>query len=297
MRRLLSSSCLATTVLVGPACAVNVDREAYIEREQKRFDAAGLVDVHLYTFDGAVEVRGWDRAEVLVEVEKRGEDKDAVSKIQLLSDRTGNRVQVEARHPNASGGFGLGSWTSTSARFVVSVPRAINLVVRTGDGGVLVEHVSGRIELRTGDGSIRTIGTAGDLLAESGDGAIECDEVTGRVEARTNDGTVRVVGTPSVVRARSHDGSMVLRIRRGAAMTEDWLVATDDGSISVELPEAFDAEIDASPGSDGRARSEFELANVSGGTRSERALRGRLGHGGRTFILRTGDGSIRLVRY
>jgi hypothetical protein len=39
------------------------------------------------------------------------------------------------------------------------------------------------------------------------------------------------------------------------------------------------------------------LVNMSGGTRSERVLRGRLGQGGYRMLLRTGDGSIRLINY
>jgi hypothetical protein len=37
--------------------------------------------------------------------------------------------------------------------------------------------------------------------------------------------------------------------------------------------------------------------NVSGGTRDNRKLRGRLGEGGHLFSLRTGDGTIRLMNY
>jgi hypothetical protein len=298
MRRLICSSCLASAVLASGACAVSVDKEAHIEREQKRFDANGLTDVHLYTFDGNVEVTAWDRPEVVVDVEKRGEDKEAVAKVQLVADRTGKRVQVEARHTGSGGRVvAFASFTSTTARLTAKVPREVNLVVRTGDGAIVVERMAGRLELRTEDGNIRVLDAPGDLLAESGDGAIECDGVSGRVEARTNDGTVRIAGTPSVVRARSGDGDLVLRIRRGATMADNWLVATQDGSISVELPEDFDADIEADPGSDGRARSEFTLINVSGGTRTERTLRGRLGNGGRSFVLRTSDGSIRILRY
>ena len=75
------------------------------------------------------------------------------------------------------------------------------------------------------------------------------------------------------------------------------MVATDDGSVSVELPDGFNADIEADPGSDGRARSELTLVNVSGGTRDNRTLRGRLGEGGQLFSLRTGDGTIRLTNY
>jgi hypothetical protein len=298
MPRLVPASCLALASLALPACGVNVNHEGYLEREEKRFPAESLVSVHLYTFDGQVEVRAWDRPEVLIEVEKRGRDKDAVSKIQVLGDRAGQRIQVEARHAGGRTVFvGFGSNRSPSARLIANVPRKTNLVVRSGDGSILVERIEGRLELRTDDGSIRAIETRGELLAESSDGGIQLEEVAGRVEARTGDGTVRISGSPSVVRARSGDGSMVLRIRNGTVMTEDWMVATSDGSVSVELPDGFNAEIEADPGSDGRARSDLTLVNASGGTREHRTLRGRLGTGGRLFVLRTGDGTIRLTNY
>jgi len=298
MTRLIPASCVALAVLGSQACSVNVDRQGYIEREEKRFPAEKTVELHLYTFDGAVEVRSWDRPEVRVEIEKRGQDKEAVGRIEVLADRTGDRVQVEARHPGRAGVFvGIGTFTSPSARFIVSVPRQTNLVVRSGDGSVTVERVDGRLELRTADGVVRATETSGELLAETGDGSIQLDEVTGRVEARTNDGSIRISGTPGALRARTGDGSIVLRIRRGAVMIDDWMAATGDGSVSVELPEGFSAEIEADPGGDGRARSEITLVNASGGTREQRILRGRLGDGGRRMVLRTGDGTIRLLNY
>jgi hypothetical protein len=298
MARFLSASTLAAATIAVSACSLNIDNEGHIEREEKRFSVESVVDLHLYTFDGRVEVRTWDRPEILVEVEKRGQDPEAVDRIEVIAEQTGNRIQVEARHPGSGSVFiGIGRFTSPSARFVANVPRETNLVVRSGDGSILVERVDGRLELRTDDGNIHAVETAGDLLAESKDGRIQCDEITGRVEARTGDGSVRLSGTPSALRARSGDGQVVLRIRRGATMTEDWMVATDDGSVSVELPDDFNAEIEADPGSDGRARSELVLANMSGGDREGRVLRGRLGEGGHTFLLRTGDGRITLQKY
>ena len=298
MHRAPAGLCLALAVTGLPACAVNIDHEGYIEREQKRFPVESAVELHLYTFDGAVEVRAWERQEIVVEIEKRGQDKDAVGKIQVIADRTGNRIQLEARHPGGRGVFvGIGTFRSPSAKFVANVPRATNLVVRSGDGSVLVERLEGRVELRTSDGTIRAIQTSGELLAESGDGTITLEEVSGRVEARTTDGGLRIAGTPSVLRARTGDGSIVLRLRRGTVMHEDWLATTDDGSISVEIPDSFSAEIEADPGSDGRARSDITLINLSGGTRDQRILRGRLGEGGFRFVLRTGDGNIRLTQY
>jgi len=295
--RLLACASLTAVALGAPACVVSVDHEGAIERAEKRFTVQEIAELHLYTFDGAVEVRSWDRPEVVVQIEKRGQDKEAIARIEILSEQKGDRLQVEARHTAKTGFVGFGVFHTPSARLIANVPRQTNLVVRTGDGNVVVERVNGRAEIRTGDGSIRMTETGGDIQVETSDGSVTLEDVTGRVEARTGDGTVRLTGTPDVVRARSGDGSILLRIRSGAVMTEDWMVATGDGAITIELPDGFNAEIEADPSSDGRVRNDLSLAGMTGGTRDSRVVKGTLGQGGRRITLRTGDGSIRLTNY
>lgn len=294
MSRVFALPLVGLAAALLSSCGVNFDAQRYIEHEEKRYAAESVMDLRLFTFDGSMEVRAWDRPEIVVDVEKRGPDKASVAKIQLVEDRTGKRIQLEARYPS-SGGIFLG-YSSPSTRFVVNVPRKTNLLIRTGDGSILVERVEGRLELRSGDGSIKAIETAGELVAESGDGSIHIEGVAGSVDARTGDGSLRISGTPGIVRAHSGDGSVVLRVQHGAAMTGDWKIETGDGSITAELPDGFNADIEADPGSDGRARSDLGLVNVSGGTREGRTLRGRLGEGGHAFLLRTGDGTIRLSK-
>jgi len=297
-----SRACLVFAMAVLPlaaaGCVVSVDREGHIQHIEKRF-AVGTApaDVRLDTFDGAVEVRSWDRPEVLIQIDVRGQDKEALAKIEVIAQQKGNTIEVEVRHPDRRTFVGVGFFVSTSAKLIASVPRNVNLNIRTGDGAVMVERVTGRLDIQTQDGSIRATETGGELLAETRDGGIHIEDVTGRVEARTGDGSVRISGTPGSVRARSGDGSMVLRIRGGAAMTGDWMVDTGDGSVSVELPDGFAALIEADPGSGGRVRSDLKLEKVVGGTREKRTLTGALGQGGRRLTIRTGDGTIRLTNY
>jgi hypothetical protein len=285
--------------MTSAACVVNVDSEGQIEREEKRFTVAKApAEVRLQTFDGAIEVRSWDRAEVLIQIEKRGEDKETLAQIEILSDQKGDVVQVEARRTKTRSSFvGIGFFIGPTAKLIASVPRNTNLILKTGDGSVVIERVTGRAEIRTDDGSIRVTETSGELMAETDDGSIQIEDCTGRVEARTGDGSIKLSGTPSSLRARSGDGSIVLRIRNGATMTEDWLVATGDGSVTVELPDGFAAQIDADPGSDGRVTNELTLTGVAGGTREKRTLTGVLGTGGKRLTLKTGDGRISLKNY
>jgi hypothetical protein len=80
-------------------------------------------------------------------------------------------------------------------------------------------------------------------------------------------------------------------------MRDDWSVRTGDGSVVVELPDGFAAEIDAET-QDGAVRSELDVmgssAPADGRRESRRILKGKLGAGGKVLKLRTGDGSIRL---
>ena len=295
--RVFLTASLAAVAFGAPGCVLSVDHEGTIERDEKRFSVEKIAELHLYTFDGAIEVRSWDKPEVLVQIERRGQDKEAVAKIEVLSEQKGDRLQVEARHTAKKSFVAFGVFHSPSARLVASVPRKTNLVIRTGDGNVVIERVDGRAEVRSGDGSIRMTETNGDVLAETGDGSIQLEDVSGRIEARTNDGSLRLSGTPTMVRARTGDGNIVLRIRNGAVMSEDWMVATNDGGITIELPDGFNAEIEADPSSDGRVRNDLTLANQTGGTRETRALKGMLGDGGKRLSVRTADGSIRLTNY
>jgi hypothetical protein len=289
---------LAVLALGGAGCVVSMDHDGQIERVEKRFTVEKTAELHLVTFGGPIEVRSWDRPEVLVQIDKRGPDKKSLETIDVIADQKGDVIQVEARHTKTHSSFvNLGFFVSPSAKLIASVPRNTNLVIRTEDGSVVLERVTGRAEIKTGDGSIHVTETSGELLAETGDGSLQLEDVAGTVEARTGDGSIRLTGLPTTLHARTGDGSIYLRIRNGASMTGDWVVATNDGSISVELPEGFAAQIDADSGSDGRVRSDLKLANAVGGTRDSRTLTGALGDGGRRLSIRTGDGTIRLTNY
>lgn len=276
-------------------CTIQMDSQAYIEREEKRFPVGETPEVSLTTFDGSIQVRPWDRPEVLVEVEKRGQDKEAVSGIEIVSEASGDKVGVEVKRAGSEQVIiGIGVHHSTSARLIASVPRASRLMLHTRDGSISVERVDGRLELRTDDGRVQVSEAAGDLLVVTRDGSITLERVSGRVDARTGDGSIRVNGTPAGVMVETRDGSVTVRAERGTEMTDDWSVRSGDGSVVVEVPEDFGAEIDAET-RDGSVRTDLEIGGAEDRRGEERRrLKGKLGAGGHLLKIRTNDGSIRL---
>ena len=294
--------------LAGFACAplagcvvVGVDSQGQIVRDEKRFPVDGVPDLHLSTFDGAIEVRATEGSQVLVEIEKRGPTREAVDELRVEATQNGSRIDVEVKRPSREGIDAFGLHVSTSAKLTVSVPRRTRLVARTGDGAIRVDGIEGRLELRTGDGAIHASDVKGELVLNTGDGSITVDHAEGRLSLETGDGGVNVEGNLTAVRMHTGDGSIVYRADETTQMDDDWEISTGDGSVSIYLPSGFNANLDAHTG-DGRIRNDLNVVSNrdsdrdSDDERERRTLRGRIGEGGKRLRVQTGDGSITLKR-
>jgi hypothetical protein len=288
MKVVLPAAVMASILLTG-GCVV-VDSQGHIARDEKRFTVSGAPDLHLTTFDGAIEIKPGDDSQVVVEIEKRGPTQEEIDKLQVDVKQDGNRIDVEVKRPAREVVFGFGHMTPT-ARLIVTMPKSGNVIASSGDGSIRIERVKGHLELRTGDGSIKANSIGGDVTLHTGDGSVALDGITGRLDLQTSDGSVTVAGQPAVAKVHTGDGSITFRAESGVEMKDDWSFTSGDGSVSLYLPSDFSAELDASTG-DGSVHSEL---TVAGNDQQERkSLRGQLGKGGKLLKIRTGDGSIRL---
>ena len=154
---------VAAGALALGGCIIDVEGYEAVEEEEHVFVVNGVPDVDLSTFDGRIEVRGWDRSEVRVVVEKRAANRERLEEIEIETEQSGDRVRIAARRRDADGlrvTLAVGNnWRG--ARLVASVPHESNLVVRTDDGRITVADVAGTIELSTDDGRIRGEGLRG----------------------------------------------------------------------------------------------------------------------------------------
>jgi DUF4097 and DUF4098 domain-containing protein YvlB len=288
---ILGGALLAASTAAG-GCTVTVDSQTQVVREEKRFTTAGTPVLRVATFDGSIQIQSWDRAEVLVEIEKRGPTKESLEALEVKTDQNGDTIEVEVRHPRRETFQGFGFHRTASARLVVSVPHRTDIRARSGDGSIRIERVNGRIELHTGDGAIRATDVTGDMTMNTGDGSVTVEGAEGRLDLDTGDGGVNVSGKLTMLKAHTGDGSIVFRAQPGTSMSEDWDITTGDGGVSLFLPADFNAELDAHTG-DGGIRNDLHI-NASGGEVSRHTVRGVIGSGGKRMRIRTGDGSISL---
>jgi hypothetical protein len=292
----LASVCLAPLAL--GACVVRVDSKDFTAVEVKHFrvDRGTPTDFNLATFSGAIDIRGWDRDEARIEVEKRGSDKGLLDQIEVVADQKGNQITLEARRPSSKKyAFGMLETVSRSAKLTASVPTGSNLTITTGYGNVTIERVKGRLELRTGDGAINGLDISGDIAARTDSGSVRLESVDGRCDIVTGDGSITLAGRLDLLRARTSDGSLTLKILPGSKVSETWSLQTDDGNVVMYLPDGLDGDVDAEA-SAGSAKAESTLLSKSDLDRNRHVLRGTLGSGGNIVRLRTSDGSITLKR-
>jgi len=295
----LAGSLIAATL--GSGCVVSVDSQGQIVREEKRYNVTGTPDLRLTTFDGAIEIQSWDRRDVVIEIEKRGATREAVEALEVKDTQQGNRIELEVKRPRSESFSNFGFHQSASARLIVSAPKDINVIARSGDGSIRIERVNGRLELRTGDGSIKASDVSGELILNTGDGSVTVEGARGRMELDTGDGGVTVTGRLTAVKLHTGDGSIVYRAEPGSEMSDNWDITTGDGGVTLYLPSGFAAALDAHTG-DGSIRSDLDVVDESSDgsnegrerQRNKRTLKGRLGEGGKLIRIRTGDGTIRL---
>lgn len=275
------------------ACDIVIGAAGYRVREEKKFTVTGAPRVALKTFNGPIEIRGWDRQEILIEVEKSGPDQVVVGTILVKAEQQGNAVTIDVQGPT---GMVRTDWRNPPrASLTISVPVTSTIEARSGDGPISIRRVTGKVDLHTGDGPIEGEDLKGDLLVRTGDGPISLKRVEGAADVETRDGPVEIDGVMTAVTIDTGDGPVSLEARKGSVMAAAWSVTTRDGSIEASLPAGFAAEIDAQAAG-GRVRvdgiTDRNPEPADGDERERQAAKGSLGTGGKLLRLRTGDGPI-----
>jgi DUF4097 and DUF4098 domain-containing protein YvlB len=283
----------AAAVTMAAACDISIGAAEFSVREEKKFAVTGPAQLALTTFDGSIEVRGWDRNEVLVEVEKRGPDQATVDKIKVNASQNGNTITLDVAKPSPLTTTSF--QRSPSASLIVSVPMQTAVTARSGDGSITIRRVNGKVDLDTDDGSVRVEEVKGDLVVRTGDGSVRARQIDGHAKINTGDGSVGVDGVFGGLEVETRDGSIDVTARPGSVIESAWLVTTGDGSIRMEVPEGFSADLDAQS-ADGRVRVEKRTGQAPASAERDESgqgsARGKLGAGGKPLKLRSGSGSI-----
>ena len=256
------------------------------------WDVATQPDVHVIAGDAHVRVHPGPTGQVKVHIEYDLKHWGVVmggGEPAVVFERKSDQIWITIHDPKTIGVIG-----GVDERFVadVTVPSPAQLSVRTSDGAIDCEPVSGRLLLESGDGAIRAHGLKGDIEVHSGDGRVTLDELDGHLRARTRDGHLTASGRFDDLDLGAGDGRVDAFVRPGSQPASAWNVETGDGAVSLRIPHDLNTLLDART-RDGHINVQLPIPLQ--GRLDRRELIGELNNGGPSLRIRTGDGSITLA--
>jgi DUF4097 and DUF4098 domain-containing protein YvlB len=200
---------LTSLVLVAAA------RAAVTEKFTQTYPLASDGVIHLENVNGDIEIVAWDKAEVLLEAEKRAKTDADLDKVTLEIDATPARLSVKTKYAK-TGWFGN---INASVRYKLMVPAGARLArIDTVNSNITVTGVRGSVDLDTVNGRIVATGLAADASLDSVNGGLSA-------EFASLDG-VREVKLDSV------NGRASVTLPKGAAARID--ADSVNGSVSIE---------------------------------------------------------------
>jgi DUF4097 and DUF4098 domain-containing protein YvlB len=259
----LTFALLGLVLAVGPL--------ALADDWSKTYTISGNPDLRVDTSDANIRVDTWDKNTIDVHITSN-RYKFGDNGLRVIEHQNGDAVEIELRFPHHVFSVQFGSY---KVDIDIHMPR------------------QGRVNLHTGDGSIELANFKGDMDLESGDGHEQIESVDGNLRARTGDGHIRVAGRFDALDLNTGDGRIEARILPGSTMASGWNVHTGDGGVTVELPEAFAADVDLHT-NDGHINVEMPV--TVDGRIGDKNIHGKINGGGNLLTIHTGDGSIRLEK-
>lgn len=276
------SAIIGMTLLAGALFAATVRADDY----EKSFTVANRASVHVDANDGSVNIATSDTKQVEFRVEYQGYVLN--KSLEIESNQHGDEVELNVHIPH---GWHFSLGMIRKLHIEVRMPKDADLQVRTGDGSIKANSVTGTIDLHSGDGALTVSSLKGAVRLHTGDGSIEASDMDGKCDASSGDGRIRLSGRFDVVTAKSGDGSVSVEARTGSKIDSSWSITSGDGGIDVAVPADLPANVEATSG-DGHVTSDIPLTVE--GVMSKSRVRGKMNGGGSTITIHTGDGSIHL---
>jgi hypothetical protein len=261
--------------------------------------------LRLETFNGSVEISGWDKDTVDIDGTKYASTEYRMKEIKVDVSNSPGAVSIRALPP-------LDHRGNAGARFTIHVPRRAELAgIVSTNGSIRVDGVEGPAHLRTSNGAVHATGINGPLEVQTTNGSIEATDISGDTTLRSSNGSIRadirkgrfsattsnssitahLNGSDSTpVRLESTNGHIELDL----STAREVRATTSNSSIAIRIPAASDVSLDAST-SNGSISTDFDVS-MHGGEISKHHVSGAIGKGGPLMELHTSNGSIKLLR-
>ena len=136
------------------------------------FDAKG--EVTLENVNGDVEVRTWDKNEILVEGEKSAKTDEELKLIDLQIDLSTSRADIRVKLPKRPGNMFSKNTIRASVRFRLMIPATAAVSkLSTVNSSVTIDGTRGPVNASSVNGGVRATDLAGNTKLETVNGSID----------------------------------------------------------------------------------------------------------------------------
>lgn len=301
MLGILSASLFSLT-----SCIVGVgDWERYNKDFHLSYPLQDGGKLSVETFNGSVEISGWDQDTVDISGTKYGPSQDEADNLRVDIENHPDSLSIRVPRPTDRR-------NNQGARMVIKIPRK-TLIERivTSNSSIQTDDGVGPTHLRTSNGSIHVVDLHGELEAETSNSSVEVERVEGNVRLHSSNGHIRAERVNGAIEASTSNSKVSIdadrpdkpiRVDTSNSGVELDLppgfssgvhVSTNNGSITLRLTNDANAHISAHT-SNSSIDTEFEVR--ARGEFSRNRLDGEIGSGGPLIDLSTSNGSIRLLK-
>lgn len=257
--------------LTPAGCGAGKSAEEEVVERSVEFAPGGRITI--VNVNGDITIGSWDRHEVKMKAVKRAraESEDAarmlLEKTTVQFDRTERWIDIRTAAPKKPGRN-----RNVSVAYIVTVPKKIDLVMKTVNGTIEVKDISGVVDAKTTNGRI------------------DITRITGSIQAKTTNGKIGLLEVLGPLNAKTANGSIKAEVGGSGEQQHEIRAATINGGIEVALPKSLKANLKAST-VNGKINTDFPVT-VKG--HISKSVDGVTNGGGELIHLKTVNGSIRL---
>jgi DUF4097 and DUF4098 domain-containing protein YvlB len=265
--------------------------------------------VSVETFNGPIEVMGWEQDSVEVNGTKYASSQSVLDALKIDVSSSPGSVRIRVIRP-------LDTHWHMGVRLSIRVPhKAVLDRISTSNGQIRIEDVEGGMRVQTSNGAVRLSRLKGPIEARTSNGAIEAEDIEGNTKMHTSNGSIRAevmhgsfegytsngsinarlkdLGATWPVRAESSNGRIELSV--DGRQLPEIRASSSNSSIVLRLPASANANVRAHT-SHSSVTSEFSGLHDDGGRRHSE-MNGTIGSGGPLIELSSSNGSIKIVKF
>jgi beta-lactamase regulating signal transducer with metallopeptidase domain len=208
-----------------PTAKTTTESGSFAFTETRSFALLDGGQLKITNVNGGIIISAWDKNEVVLKAEFKSNDYG--EHVRLEANSKSDFLELIVKPPE-----GKSNMAGASCEMELKVPRRIAGNIKSINGDIILNSVTGTYEADTRNGSVVLENASGNFNASTTNGDIILNSVAGTYEAITRNGNVVLENVSGNINTSTTNGSISGSIRN----TKDSLeIATRNGSIKVKL--------------------------------------------------------------